>query len=271
MAGSSRATACLAGIKQAFSHNLHIETDMAACRATSCPAGIKQAITHNLQIEKDSVAESSRATACPAGIKPLPMAKKSTSTDPISCTTSISKTDLSPGYTCKRIDTIDNKSRCTLPQQQTRLAPKKKSIAFTKTTRVYLVPTLDEYSEEEYIACWRGDHDEKSSQDDLVATVQVARKHSSSIPPTSTDVMTTRGIEHLCSPHYMKLRTSRRKAYLDAVLDEQDRQWADDTDRTEKGRQTIRAVGVAQSKDSKELAIARAAEDANFVKRMLYV
>ena len=69
MAGSSRATACLAGIKQAFSHNLHIETDMAACRATSCPAGIKQAITHNLQIEKDSVAESSRATACPAGIR----------------------------------------------------------------------------------------------------------------------------------------------------------------------------------------------------------
>jgi hypothetical protein len=271
MTGSSRATACLAGIKQAISHNLHIETDMAACRATSFPAGIKQAITHNLQIEKDMVAGSSRAAACPAGIKPLPMAKTSTSTDANSYPTSTTKTDLSPGYTCNRIDTIDNKSRCTLPQQQTRHAPKKKSVAFTKTTRIYLVPTLDEYSEEEYIACWRGDREEKSSQDDLVATVQVARKHSSSIPPTSTDVMTTRGIEHLCSPHAMKRRTSRRKEYLDAVLDEQDRQWADDTDRTEKGRQAIRAIGMAQSKDSAELAIARAAEDAIFVKRMMYV
>ena len=80
--------------------------------------------------------------------------------------------------------------------------------------------------------------------------------------------MTTRGIEHLCSSDAMQLRKCTKKAYLDAVLDEQDRQWTNDINKTETGKEALRAIATRHSKRSKELAIARASEDASFVKSL---
>jgi hypothetical protein len=110
------------------------------------------------------------------------------------------------------------------------------------------------------------------SQGHLIETIQMARKHRSSIPSTHADVMTTRGIEHLCCSDAMQQRKCTKKAYLDAVLDEQDHQWTNEIDKTEKGKEalqwTVRATAMRQSKRSKELAIARASEDASFVKSL---
>ena len=148
------------------------------------------------------------------------------------------------------------------------IAEQKKTAHFSKRTRVYLIPTLSEYSDKEYADCWRGDDDEMLSQDHLVGTIQMARKHRSSIPSTHANVMTIRGIEHLCSADAMQRRKCTKKAYLDAVLDEQDLQWTDDVDKTEKGKDAIRAIATRHSKHSKEVAIARATEDAAFVKSL---
>ena len=106
------------------------------------------------------------------------------------------------------------------------------------------------------------------SQGHLIETIQMARKHRSSIPSTHADVMTTRGIEHLCCSDAMQQRKCTKKAYLDAVLDEQDHQWTNEIDKTEKGKEALRATAMRQSKRSKELAIARASEDASFVKSL---
>ena len=112
-------------------------------------------------------------------------------------------------------------------------------LQFSRRTRIYLIPTLDELTQTEYDACYRTPQDEKESQDHLVQTITTARQHEGgNIPRDLQDRLTTRGIEHMTCSNRMRRRSEIKKRVVNAVLDEQDLQFDD----YEAGKTTTRPV-----------------------------
>lgn len=99
-------------------------------------------------------------------------------------------------------------------------------VKFKRKTRVYLVPTLDELTDEEYDSVYWGLADEEWSKEDLRRTLLGACCVLNNLPlPKTQDEFTIRGIEHLVSADRMAQRREIKQRVLNAVLDEQDRQF----------------------------------------------
>ena len=110
------------------------------------------------------------------------------------------------------------------------------SLKFKRQTRVYLIPTLDELTDEEYNSMYWSPADEERSKEDIHKTLLQARRILSNLPPPKTqEEVTVRGIEHLVSAERLAQRRKVKQRVLVAVLDEQDRQ----LDQYEAGQTTI--------------------------------
>eukprot|EP00563_Minutocellus_polymorphus_P020608 CAMPEP_0197726924 /NCGR_PEP_ID=MMETSP1434-20131217/17709_1 /TAXON_ID=265543 /ORGANISM="Minutocellus polymorphus, Strain CCMP3303" /LENGTH=193 /DNA_ID=CAMNT_0043312979 /DNA_START=101 /DNA_END=682 /DNA_ORIENTATION=+ len=117
--------------------------------------------------------------------------------------------------------------RTIIPSHPSQVS-QKRGLKFSRRTRIYLVPTLNELTQEEYDACYRTSEDEKESQDHLVKTITTARQHGGvDIPRNLRDQLTTRGIEHMACSSRMRQRSAIKKRVVNAVLDEQDQQFDD--------------------------------------------
>ena len=105
---------------------------------------------------------------------------------------------------------------------------KERRLQFSRRTRIYLIPTLDEFTQSEYDAYYRTPQDERESQDHLVKTITTARQYEGGNLPQDLQVqLTTRGIEHMTCSTRMLRRSENKKRVINAVLDEQDQQFDD--------------------------------------------
>ena len=139
-------------------------------------------------------------------------------------------------------------------------------VGFERKTKIYLIPSLSEYSDDEIDACWIGEDDNKISQAELATTIVLCRQNNGSIPRDRHDDLTIRGIEYLCTQAAMERRKATRHAHINAVLDEQDDQW-DKHATVEDQEEAIQQVSSTWSARSTNEAIARAAQDEAFLRR----
>ena len=141
-----------------------------------------------------------------------------------------------------------------------------KKLRFFSKTSIYLIRTLDEYTDDEIASYWRGDEDQSVSQADLLKTIKLARHHTSLSDEQQEQVdISFRGIEHMCCPEKMKRRKVTKKHHIDAVLDEQDAQW----DENVLDEEAIRATSLQHSQNHRDEAISRASQDAAYLMRQL--
>ena len=134
---------------------------------------------------------------------------------------------------------------------------KHSSVRFNHRTRVYLVPDVSSYSQEEYDACFTTEADEKRNNNDIVKTITVMRTGSAA--DRECDDFCDRGLEHMTSSAVAQQRKEDRTRVIDSVLDEQDEQWDGgyyDGDR-------LAAASQHLTFDAANLAATRAQSDAS--------
>ena len=128
-------------------------------------------------------------------------------------------------------------------------------------------------TEEEYQATYTSEVDSHNSQRNLVQDIQTIRRRQDrqGVPHNNDndddEVISIRGIEHMRSAAAMQERKAVKKAVLDAVLDEQDRQWDKDADDDE----ALRAASLRHSTRSQQIAAERARQDALAVRATMAV
>mmetsp|Transcript_34727 Transcript_34727/g.76276 ORF Transcript_34727/g.76276 Transcript_34727/m.76276 type:complete len:386 (+) Transcript_34727:339-1496(+) len=146
-------------------------------------------------------------------------------------------------------------------------------VKFHGRTRVYLIQTLDEMSEEEVRCTWRTEDDEADTQSEIVQTVRMMRRSGGLADGDGDgdiDVendITCRGLEHLGTADAVVERKERKANQLHAVLDEQDRQW--DNPHLPPDEDRIAHIATTRAASSVETAATVAARDAAFVRRFV--
>ena len=127
-------------------------------------------------------------------------------------------TDVSPTDTARLAEATRSPER-----QGTPTKPKAKKnpprLGFNPKTRVYLVPTLNEYTDEEIDNIWITEEEDIASQRDLIKTIELLRRNNGAIPRNLQDIYTARGID--CQKEAAQ-RKALKMSHIDAVLDAQD-------------------------------------------------
>ena len=95
-------------------------------------------------------------------------------------------------------------------------------LQFNPKTRVYLVPTLNEYTDEEIDNIWITEEEEIASQRDLIKTIELLRRNNGAIPRNLQDIYTARGIDCIADQKEATQRKALKMSHIDAVLDAQD-------------------------------------------------
>lgn len=135
-------------------------------------------------------------------------------------------------------------------------AANQKSVGFQNRTRIYLIPNLTSYSQDDYDACFSTVGDEKRNTSDLVKTINTMR--TSSRAEKNRDDFCARGLEHMSSTSAALQRKDNRNRSVHSVLDEQDDQLDGgyvDSDR-------LAVASSVLSSTATDLAATRAASDA---------
>ena len=136
-------------------------------------------------------------------------------------------------------------------------AERKNNITFNRQTRVYLIPTLSEWTQEEYDACFITDAESKASQeetwDNIIAMGQGLNDND------EDSGLCFRGIEYMRSAASMSQRNDHKAHVTNSILDAQD----EDEDPYH-----IAAVARRVALPAIEAALAKASTDAAFVRRM---
>ena len=144
-----------------------------------------------------------------------------------------------------------------------------KTVGFSRKVKIFLIPTVDEYTDEERSRAWRTEEDERTSERDTVDTINLIREHNGHIPDSYSNSTTIRGLEKFCSgQEFLLLCRKRREDCIQAVLDMQDYQWTkNDAPCYDTESEVLRAVATQCSADATRLAISFAEEDAAYVRR----
>ena len=128
-------------------------------------------------------------------------------------------------------------------------------VAFVKTTYVYEVLSLEEYTDEEISQTWLTPQDEKRIQKDVLRTIACMRKGIDN----KAQITSTRGLEHMESTQRMQRRILEKQRLVDAVLSEQFNQFR-------RGiysfNRNTAAISSALSRKTRDRAILSAAHDA---------
>ena len=131
-------------------------------------------------------------------------------------------------------------------------------VNFNSKTKIYLVETLDEYTDEEYDGAFLTDSDHRAIQQDIVTTLQIIRQNNGLVPTEQATAMSSRGLEGMTNHAVMNQRTQAKANVTHAVLNEQDRQGDSDCFNDER----MARAASAQSQQSRNDALARGALDA---------
>lgn len=139
--------------------------------------------------------------------------------------------------------------------------PSKRRIRFLPRTAVRLIPNLDDYTTQEYRATWTTAEENEASKDHLIDTVRQMRGDSSF---EGNDYYSGRGLEGLISSQARIDKKKRRADVIDAVMDEQDRQWSDNLPYDE---ERIANASLQVTNMSRLMASATAALDSAYVRK----
>lgn len=134
-----------------------------------------------------------------------------------------------------------------------------RSVNFSRRTRVYLVPTLEEMSNQEFYAVYGSDEDSRTNQAGVVDSIRNMRLGVRE----SDDTYTCRGLEHMRSQAHMDQRKINKDMLFDAVLDEQDRQISEGIVDDE----ALAEVAARMSQRARDAALALASSDEAYVRR----
>ena len=134
-----------------------------------------------------------------------------------------------------------------------------RSVNFSRRTRVYLVPTLGEMSNQEFYAVYGSDEDSRTNQAGVVDSIRNMRLGVRE----SDDTYTCRGLEHMRSQAHMDQRRINKDMLFDAVLDEQDRQIGEGVIDDE----ALAEIAARMSQRARDAALALASSDEAYVRR----
>ena len=134
-----------------------------------------------------------------------------------------------------------------------------RSVDFSRRTRVYLVPTLEEMSSQEFYAVYGSDEDSRTNQAGVVDSIRNMRLGVRE----SDDTYTCRGLEHMRSQAHMDQRRINKDMLFDAVLDEQDRQIGEGVIDDE----ALAEIAARMSQRARDAALALASSDEAYVRR----
>ena len=132
-----------------------------------------------------------------------------------------------------------------------------KNIAFNRQTRVYLIPTLSEWTQEEYDACFVTDAESKASQEEMRDNIIAMRQGLNDNDEDSG--LCFRGIEYMRSAASFSQRNNHKAHVTNSILDAQD-----EVEEPEH----IAAVSRRVTRQAVEAALTKASSDAAFVRRM---
>lgn len=104
---------------------------------------------------------------------------------------------------------------------------RRRSVGFAKRTQVFLVLHLADYTDEEISSAWTNDQDIKNNQSDVVNTIKLVRRNANN---ELRQQLCVRGLEAMTSVERLQERRTNKESVINAVLDEQDRQWDDEGD-----------------------------------------
>lgn len=141
-----------------------------------------------------------------------------------------------------------------------RRRPSNLSVGFDRRTRVYLVEIHHDYSEAEYDQAYQTDVDERRNHQDIVRCITVLRTGSDE--ERRAEDYCPRGLEKMQSTESILRAKAAKERVVDAVLDEQDRQWEGNFNDTG----LIADISARNSSNAVEIAILRAESDAAFAR-----
>ena len=144
-----------------------------------------------------------------------------------------------------------------IPSPPQRPPAESKNIAFNRQTRVYLIPTLSEWTQEECDACFVTDAESKASQEETRDNIIAMRQGLNDNDEDSG--LCFRGIEYMRSVTSFSQRNNHKAHATNSILDAQDEVEDPEHIAAVSRRVTLLAV---------ESALAKASSDAAFVRRM---
>lgn len=133
-------------------------------------------------------------------------------------------------------------------------------VRFARKVRGQLIMPLSEYSEAEVAATWYNEEEEREAQGDVLDTVRCMRspQECRRRSRAAGESFTPRGLEHMASRQASEDRKQHKAAHVEAVLNEQDRQW----DEGMVSVVRLAQASMAVSKSSQDKAIVKGKMDA---------
>ena len=141
-----------------------------------------------------------------------------------------------------------------------RRRPSNLSVGFDRRTRVYLVKSHHDYNDAEHDQIYQTKLDERRSHRDVVRCVTILR--SGSDEERRAEDCCPRGLEKMQSTESILRAKAAKQRAIDAVLDEQDRQWEGNLNDTG----LIADISARNSSNAVEIALLRAESDAAFAR-----
>lgn len=138
------------------------------------------------------------------------------------------------------------------------------SVHFNPRTSVRVIPTLDNYTDEELASCFWSEQDDIMSKDHIVETVKAIRAGELDEDGDNDQHCCARGLERLATVRARDEVKQRRRRILLAVMDEQDFQWSQNIEDDVR----IAIMALRESVPSRNKALVAAAQDAAYVRRM---
>ena len=155
-------------------------------------------------------------------------------------------------------DNVNSTTANLMPSPTQRpLTAESKNIAFNRQTRVYLIPTLSEWTQEQYGACFVTDAESKASQEEMRDNIIAMRQGLNDNDEDSG--LCFRGIEYMRSAASFSQRNNHKAHVTNSILDAQD-----EVEEPEH----IAAVSRRVTRQAVEAALTKASSDAAFVRRM---
>ena len=137
------------------------------------------------------------------------------------------------------------------------LTAESKNVAFNRQTRVYLIRTLSEWTQEEYDACFVTEAESKASQEEMRDNIIAMRQGLNDNDEDSG--LCFRGIEYMRSAASFSQRNNHKAHVTNSILDAQDE---------DEEPEHIAAVSRRLTRQAVEAALTKASSDAAFVRRM---
>ena len=138
-------------------------------------------------------------------------------------------------------------------------------VRFGSRTKVYLIPSISDYSDKEFTAMWMVDEDRAAAQAGILGDIKAMRTAGAGGAGATTDGEghCSRGLEHMRSAAHMEQRKINKESVMNAVLDAQDAQFEANVINEE----DLLEASSRNSRWARENAESMAASDAACVRR----